>query len=240
MEARRTDESKKCSVCGVVKERSEYDVSDARGYLRCRCKQCDRAYAKARRDAKRAADPLPPPQAHSELPRVCVQCGVEKPIAEFPWADKKRGFHRRRCGPCYSTFKKPITERYAAKNRDKILDAHRDYHALHREARNRARIQRYNETPVEVRRKRRVMQQYGISGEAYDALIAPGVCAICGAAESRTSTGKRKGLAVDHCHTSGRPRGLLCNNCNTGIGWFEEDPERLRAAIGYLALHADG
>jgi len=40
---------------------------------------------------------------------------------------------------------------------------------------------------------------------------------------------------VDHCHTTQRVRGLLCNNCNAGIGYFQENPDNLTGAIAYLA-----
>lgn len=52
-------------------------------------------------------------------------------------------------------------------------------------------------------------------------------CKICG----RIPEGK---LHVDHCHTSGNIRGLLCGGCNVGLGHFNDDPERLAAAIEYL------
>lgn len=62
-----------------------------------------------------------------------------------------------------------------------------------------------------------------------------GVCALCGEAETvRGSNGKVKSLSVDHCHETGRVRGLLCNNCNRGIGLLGDDPELLRRAAEYV------
>jgi hypothetical protein len=60
-----------------------------------------------------------------------------------------------------------------------------------------------------------------------------GVCAICG-----TSTPGRGHWHTDHCHSTGKVRGILCGNCNRGIGCFHDDPERLLAAVGYLAVPA--
>jgi hypothetical protein len=57
------------------------------------------------------------------------------------------------------------------------------------------------------------------------------LCAICETAEPATRSGT---WHVDHCHTSGKVRGLLCTRCNIGLGQFQDDPERLRAALLYL------
>lgn len=234
----RSVEAKKCSVCGVVKDASEYDPADTRGYLPSRCKKCDREEQRKRRAAKRAADPPPPPEAFSTLPRTCVECGETKPIDEFPWADKKRGFRRRLCKSCYSEFKKPITERYAEKHRADINAAHRDYHAEHREARNRARMQRYHETDPQERRKRRACTKYKITPEFFDALSEAqgGVehCAICGGKEEVTRGGTPKILALDHEHATHLVRGFLCQKCNLGIGYFKDSVGLLEKAIEYL------
>lgn len=57
-------------------------------------------------------------------------------------------------------------------------------------------------------------------------------CAICNATES---LGRWPTMHVDHCHTTGFVRGVLCDFCNKGIGFFRDDPELLRKAIAYLA-----
>jgi hypothetical protein len=71
-----------------------------------------------------------------------------------------------------------------------------------------------------------------ISRERYAELLEQqgGACAICG-------SGNRSGhrLAADHDHKTGAIRGLLCHRCNTAIGLLRDDPELLRAAIGYLS-----
>lgn len=75
--------------------------------------------------------------------------------------------------------------------------------------------------------------RYGIGLAEYRALVEKqdGKCAICAAAEPGGNFTK---WAVDHCHGSGRVRGLLCAACNMGIGQLGDDPARLRAAAAYI------
>lgn len=72
--------------------------------------------------------------------------------------------------------------------------------------------------------------QYGLSLDDVERMRAGG-CAICGATGS---VGRHGQLHVDHCHTTGRVRGILCHSCNLGIGNFKDDPDLLRKAIAYL------
>jgi len=62
-----------------------------------------------------------------------------------------------------------------------------------------------------------------------------GKCAICGVSEGhRSRRGTVCRLAVDHDHQTGKVRGLLCNNCNRGLGRFKDSVENLEAALRYL------
>jgi hypothetical protein len=73
-------------------------------------------------------------------------------------------------------------------------------------------------------------RRYGLTPEQVDAMRAAG-CAICGAPDS---VGRWKKLHVDHDHKTGEVRGVLCDNCNHGLGHFKDSPELLSAARSYL------
>jgi hypothetical protein len=72
---------------------------------------------------------------------------------------------------------------------------------------------------------------YGIRISDYTRLLAEqgGLCAIC-----RRKPRSDRPLFIDHDHKSGRVRGLLCGRCNTGIGYFHDDPDKLERAVDYL------
>lgn len=77
-----------------------------------------------------------------------------------------------------------------------------------------------------------------MSVAAYNALHEQqrGGCAICNMPESEYWRGTLRKLAVDHNHTTGENRRLLCGRCNKMIGLAREDPEILRAGAAYLEL----
>ena len=82
-----------------------------------------------------------------------------------------------------------------------------------------------------------VEKAYGVTAEAYVAMYEAqaGVCAICKEPERRVGKfGKVMRPCVDHDHTTGEVRGLLCHDCNVGLAKFRDDATRLRAAVAYL------
>lgn len=91
----------------------------------------------------------------------------------------------------------------------------------------------------DCRRDNSLAKRYGVSLEEFRAIVARhnGRCAICG--EKKRGWAKQRplrkdALVVDHCHETGKIRGLLCGDCNTSLGRFGDDPARLRAAAEYL------
>lgn len=87
-----------------------------------------------------------------------------------------------------------------------------------------------------LKRKSQRLKQYGIEVSDFNDMMAVqgGRCAICG----HSDTSKPNFFpVVDHCHETGRVRGLLCMSCNQGLGKFKDDKDRLFSAISYLTRH---
>jgi Recombination endonuclease VII len=118
--------------------------------------------------------------------------------------------------------------------RQKLLAAAQAYRETHKEELSERR-RRKRQTDPEHRDKR-LRYIYGISLEEYGAMFARqgGVCAIC-----RKAPARGKVLFVDHCHVTGRVRGLLCGKCNSVLAFGNDDPDILRAAIAYLQAAHD-
>jgi hypothetical protein len=79
----------------------------------------------------------------------------------------------------------------------------------------------------------RSLRKYGLTLLDYDEMVKAqdGRCRICGTTESGVAG---EVWAVDHNHVTLRVRALLCNDCNAGLGFFDDDPARLREAAHYL------
>lgn len=137
----------------------------------------------------------------------CSGCREAKPHSKFGRDPNKRNGRTSRCNAC----KNKAVERWKARNKEKYRQIYKNWRT-----KNKQRID------AEVR-----MKLYGVTEEQHAAALKEqgGACAICG---------DETKLHVDHCHSSGTFRGLLCSRCNTGLGHFKDDPRRLAAAIQYL------
>jgi hypothetical protein len=117
-----------------------------------------------------------------------------------------------------------------AKARSLRYEEHRTHYLKDKDkylARARVRNKTHPATPDDYRRWR-----YGITAEQFMQLIARqgGKCAIC-----PTDITGPKAAHVDHCHATKKVRGILCLECNTGLGKFKDSIELLAKAIEYLS-----
>jgi hypothetical protein len=161
-------------------------------------------------------------------PRSCLRCGVEYiPTAR---GQKYCGKQKVR-GTCSWHVARDITKRWLDENPER-KKAYRERWWANLIA-DPARYQKYVE-----RTRRKDLKRQGMTQEQYDAKLAAqdGLCAICRLPHGRALAGRSKDLAIDHDHATGQLRGLLCDDCNIGLGLFHDDPQRLMNAALY-ALH---
>jgi len=144
------------------------------------------------------------------MTRKCVGCGEEKALEEFPKAGAGR--YRHKCKPCYNAEQAAWRE----ENKDSIRASWRKAHGKYY---------------TSDKRRNKTLRAYGLDEQAYNEMFDEqgGLCKICS---------RELPLVVDHCHETGKIRGLLCNQCNVGLGCFQDDVDRLRLALVYLTNDA--
>ena len=121
-------------------------------------------------------------------------------------------------------------ERYRAANRERINETQRRWNTAHREQCHEY-SRKWRESHRRKDRNKHLVGKFGITADEWDARFGQqgGRCAICGA-ESHGG----QGWHTDHDHGAGTVRGILCHKCNVGLGCFNDDPARLKAAARYL------
>lgn len=143
---------------------------------------------------------------------------------------------------------KIASDKYCATHREEIRIRDRIYRAVHRE-KIKARARAYYAAHLEkMRAKTRTYQaahrgkhnddnriyrllHYGLSQVAFDDLLnnQDGACAIC-----RKADWNGRGPNIDHDHTTGKIRGLLCGHCNSALGLIKDDLNIAQAMVDYL------
>lgn len=139
--------------------------------------------------------------------KKCSKCKSTQPLDNF---SNSRNSKRSDCKDCNSKYRKKNNKRRLAYLKDWA-----------------------KKNPEKVR-EQKYRHRYGIDISEYNRLLEEqgGSCKIC-----KSKDKKRKNaefFAVDHCHKTGKVRGLLCYNCNSGLGKFKDDPELVEKALSYL------
>lgn len=137
--------------------------------------------------------------------KSCSKCRVEKPLSEFSVSKRYADGYRGQCKRCRTSYNTDFRKRTGYKAPRKKDSAA----ALHR---------------------RKIKMKYKMTIETYEAMVADqnGACAIC------NKVPHQKRLSVDHCHTTGKVRGLLCNYCNIAIGHLGDGALGVQRALDYL------
>lgn len=145
---------------------------------------------------------------------ICTKCGQDKNISEFHKRSESPTGYRHQCKKCLNQLKKE----WADKNPDFQLK--RKIYTSRPEVKQRK---------AEVSRNSHLSKNYNLNIEQYNIKLSnqDNKCAICKQQTTKT-------LCVDHNHTTGQIRDLLCDSCNQAIGFFKEDINNLKSAIEYL------
>ena len=134
----------------------------------------------------------------------CSKCKTVKPITEFGKNRSTKNGVDFYCKPCRNSWRK--RRRHLWNSEKSFKERNPTYHRNHR-----------------------LQREYGITNKDYEVMVENqnGFCAIC-------KTKPKTLLCVDHNHKTGEVRGLLCNDCNSGIGFLKDNISILESAIEYL------
>jgi hypothetical protein len=145
--------------------------------------------------------------------KVCVVCRESKDFSAFYGSTQSKDGYAYRCKEC------------------------------DRETRRRSRNGPGGEGTRRGLRDRKLQATYGITLAQYEAMLESqgGLCGICNTdnpyGEGQVHQRARMSFAVDHDHTTGQTRGLLCNLCNRALGFLQDDPQIVHNAWVYLSGH---
>ena len=163
--------------------------------------------------------PISDPTARKQYHKAYYEAHRETALNE----EKRK---RRTRTPEQVADRREYQRRYYAANRDRLLMEQRE-----RGQRNyKARPEAYQKR----QRRNTLLREYGLSESDYQAMLSnqQGLCRICDR--------KMTHPVVDHCHQTGRVRGLLCRGCNAALGHFGDSPVTLARAIRYLTKSSSG
>jgi hypothetical protein len=172
--------------------------------------------------------------------KLCTKCGVKKNKEEFANDCRKDDGLNTWCRECCAIANK---KRYDA-NPEKYKKRQREYNKTHKEYIRESNRKYYEKNAAECiaysrkwyknnkekAKDTNLKYTYGISLEDYNKILRAQnyVCAICGNPRGA------KNLFVEHCHSTGEVRGLVCHSCNYALGYLHDDVTRARKLLEYL------
>lgn len=169
--------------------------------------------------------------------KTCTKCKRELPLDCFLKSKQSKDGLSWRCRECHSQIRKEFYQR----NPEKLAlekERRKKYYLDHlneefKKERSRKFKESYSKSPRRFRNAD-LMGKYGMTIEDYNAMYdrQGGKCAICGGRGNERAVCRK--LSVDHCHLTGNVRGLLCTQCNVGMGSLKDSQFLLANALRYL------
>lgn len=195
---------------------------------------CGLHYARKRKHG--TTDDRPKSYVRQPREKQCVDCGDEY---------QTTGHNSKRCKDCLPAYQNAQNKKYRDKNRDRLNAFYRAQRAADPEKyRARAKEKRLADPERQAEYQKRYQEKHRVKialkrrcyvfGITMDELLSHfesqgGCCAIC--VKPLDLEGR---FDVDHCHNTGRVRGILCLHCNRGIGMLRDDPTICEMAATYL------
>lgn len=162
--------------------------------------------------------------------KKCQRCSKVIEVGRFYKDKTRKDGLSAYCIRCESDRKKEARE-----NNPELVEKHKKNNRVwyqNNKQKNKDRSDKWKEENPAKYREWNLKRRFGISLEEYDTILySQGCCcAICGIHRDYIN----EHLSVDHCHSSGKIRGLLCKSCNSGLGFFQDDLEIMNKALKYL------
>lgn len=146
--------------------------------------------------------------------KTCSKCSIEKPLTEFSRRKNSKDGYQGECKVC-------------SYGRIKIYSKTKEWQDYQKQ---------WKLNNPDKLKNNQLKRKFGITLEDYNLRLfnQKGCCAICNTHHTIIHEKTGKSLHVDHCHTTGKVRGLLCYQCNAGLGYFRDNTNYLQSAINYL------
>ena len=211
-----------CSKCKIEKPFSDfYKDKSTKSGLRSQCIQCIKV---------KYEDPV-----EREKERIRKKNWVENNPEKVMRYNEKTKEQRKKYRELNKESIKIRQQEWYEKNKERILFLRKENYQLNKEE-IKKRQEAYRNKPLSKERARNnnLMRQFGIDINGYNQILESQnyTCAICGSNE--TGSAHTQHFSVDHCHKTGKIRGLLCKPCNIMLGESQDDPKILFRAIEYL------
>lgn len=231
-----TDVTKTCTKCGETKPIDGfYSWRYGAGGIRAECAECSRRRA---RDYATRVRGGPPRHERGPQRLTCAQC--REP---FEYQPPERGRLPKYCSALCrrrrddegravrwgrETEARQLQRKCACGSSDVKAVGKPVCPECQKDRRSRSEAARAKE-------RRRTLRKYGLTQAGFDQLLTSqgGRCAIC-----RSADPVHRQWHIDHCHRSGRVRGLLCHHCNLALGHLKDDPHLFLSAVRYLEVAA--